>query len=50
MNVQLKDLEELKLEDIEEFDFLLIWDFSEQKAKKVLIQTLVDYLKMINTQ
>jgi hypothetical protein len=50
MNVQLKDLDELKLEDIEEFDYLLIWDFSEQKTKKVLIQTLMDYLKMMNTQ
>lgn len=50
MNVQLKDLDELELEDIEEFDYLLIWDFSEQKTKKVLIQTLMDYLKMMNNQ
>jgi hypothetical protein len=50
MNVRLQDLDELKLEDIEEFDYLLIWDFSEQKTKKVLIQTLMDYLKMLNNQ
>ena len=50
MNVHLQDLDELQLEDIEEFDYLLIWDFSEQKTKKVLIQTLVDYLKMVNGQ
>lgn len=43
MNVQLKDLDELKLEDIEEFDYLLIWDFSEQKTKKS-INTNIDGL------
>lgn len=44
------ELDELTLEDIEEFDSVLIWDVSEQKTKKVLIQTLMDYLKMINSQ
>lgn len=49
INRTIDDLEELLLEDIEEFDTLLIWDESEKKTKKVSIQTLMDYLKMINT-
>jgi hypothetical protein len=48
MNFRLKDLEDLKFEDLEEFDCLLVWDESEQKTKKVEFQSLILFLQMMS--
>jgi hypothetical protein len=47
MNKRLIELNSLELEDLEEDDFLLIWDTSENQTKRVSFQTLIDFIKMM---
>lgn len=47
MNKRLIELEPLELEDLEEDDFLLIWDTSENQTRRIAFQTLIDFIQMM---
>ena len=47
MKKNVRQLDEMLLEDIEEHDSLLIWDDSEKTSKRIPIQTLLDYFQML---
>lgn len=48
MNKTIDNLEELKIEDLEEQDYLLIWDYSENVTKKISFATLMEFMEMMD--
>lgn len=47
VNKKINELEEMELADLEEQDYLLVWDDNEKKTKKVELQSIIMFIQMM---